>query len=165
MYGGITFLGWFHTILGIAAILTGLFLLIKENFISIKSFLGRFYLVSTAITAGSSLFIYNSTGSFNIAHLLSVITILAILFAIILHKVNIFGLFNLYLKELALSSTVFFSMLPTTAEVLKRLPPQDPFVDSIDDPLVIKFYIAYVFIYGVFALFQIYIIKSGNYHE
>ena len=113
MYGGITFLGWFHTILGIAAILTGLFLLIKENFISIKSFLGRFYLVSTAITAGSSLFIYNSTGNFNIAHLLSVITILAILFAIILHKVNIFGLFNSYLKELALSSTVFFSMLPT----------------------------------------------------
>jgi len=165
VYGGITFLGWFHTVLGIAAILTGLFILIKENFISIKSFLGRFYLVSTAITAGSSLFIYNSTGSFNIAHLLSVITILAILFAIILHKVNIFGLFNLYLKELALSSTVFFSILPTTAEVLKRLPPQDPFVDSIDDPLVIKFYIAYVFIYGVFALFQIYIIKSGNYHE
>ena len=93
------------------------------------------------------------------------ITILAILFAIILHKVNIFGLFNSYLKELALSSTVFFSMLPTTVEVLKRLPPHDPFVDSIDDPLVIKFYIAYVFIYGVFALFQIYIIKSGNYHE
>ena len=83
MYGGITFLGWFHTILGIAAILTGLFLLIKENFISIKSFLGRFYLVSTVITAGSSLFIYNSTGSFNIAHLLSVITILAILLLLV----------------------------------------------------------------------------------
>ena len=160
MYGGITFLGWFHTILGIAAILTGLFLLIKENFISIKSFVGRFYLVSTIITAD-----WNSTGSFNIAHLLSVITILAIFFATTLHYVKIFGLFNSYLKELALSSTVFFSMLPTTAEVLKRLPPQDPFVDSIDDPLVMKFYIAYVFIYGVFALFQIYIIRSGGYHE
>jgi len=165
VYGGITLLGWFHTILGIAAILTGLFLLIKENFIRINSFLGRFYLVSTVITAGSSLFIYNATGNFNTAHLLSVVTVLAIFFALILHKVNIFGVLNKYLKELALSSTVFFSMLPTTAEVLKRLPPKDPFVDSIDDPLVIKFYIAYVFIYGVFALFQIYIINRGSYHE
>ena len=33
MFGGISYIGWFHTILGIAAIVIGLYLLIKDRFI------------------------------------------------------------------------------------------------------------------------------------
>ena len=111
------------------------------------------------------MFIYSATGSFNIAHLLSILTILAICVALILDKKNLLGFLTIYIKELALSATVLFSILPTTAEVLKRLPPDDPFVESIDDPLVIKFYITYLIVYSVFALYQIYIISKKSYHE
>jgi hypothetical protein len=45
-------------------------------------------------------------------------------------------------------------MLPTTAEVLQRLPPNDPFATSIEDPLVQSFYMAYVGIFGIFAIYQ-----------
>ena len=105
---------------------------------------------------------YGATGSFNTAHWLSVITILAVLFAWMLESFNVFGFLNIYLKQLALTGTVFFSMLPTTAEILQRLPPSDPFVDSIEDPLVINFYMAYVVIFGVFALYQIFRISKGR---
>ena len=155
MFRGISYIGWFHTILGSAAILVGLYLLIKDRFIFMNTKLTNFYLLSTFFTCVSSLFLYAGTGSFNVAHLLSVITILAIFFVLALQKFNLFGFLTVYLKQLALTGTVFFSMLPTTAEVLQRLPPNDPFVSSIEDPLVQSFYMAYVGIFGIFAIYQI----------
>ena len=56
-------------------------------------------------------------------------------------------------------------MLPTTAEVLKRVPPKNPFVDSIYDPLIMKFYISYLVIYAVLAIYQIFLIKGGSYND
>ena len=162
MFGGISYIGWFHTILGIAAIVIGLYLLIKDRFIFMNTNLARFYLLSTVITCASSFLLYGATGSFNTAHWLSVITILAVLFALGLERFNIFGFLNVYLKQLALTGTVFFSMLPTTAEVLQRLPPRDPFVDSIEDPLVQSFYMAYVVIFGLFGAYQVIKIYRGN---
>ena len=46
-------------------------------------------------------------------------------------------------------------MLPTTVEVLKRVPPGNPFANSIEDPLVQNFYMSYVVIFGIFAVYQI----------
>jgi len=162
MFGGISLIGWFHSILGLAAIFVGLYLLLKDRFIFMYTKLAKFYLASTVITCASSFLLYGATGSFNTAHWLSVITILAVLFALGLDRYNIFGFLNTYFKQLALTGTVFFSMLPTTAEVLQRLPPRDPFVDSIEDPLVQSFYMSYVVIFGVFAIYQIVKIYKGD---
>ena len=155
MFGGISYIGWFHTILGSAAIIVGLYLLAKDRFIFMNTKLTNFYLLSTFFTCASSFFLYAATGSFNTAHMLSVVTILAIFFALFLQKFNLFGFLTVYLKQLALTGTVFFSMLPTTAEVLQRLPPNDPFASSIEDPLVQSFYMAYVGIFGIFGIYQI----------
>jgi uncharacterized membrane protein len=165
MYGGISLIGWFHTIIGTAGILTGIYLLIRHNFIDIWSNLGMFYIICTLFTSGSSFFIFSATGSFNDAHLLSVLTILGIIAAFILDRFNFFSFLTKYLKELALSVTVLFSMMPTTAEVMQRLPPNDPFVDSIYDPLIMNFYISYVLIYAIFALYQIFLINGGSYND
>ena len=162
MFGGISYIGWFHTILGIAAIVIGLYLLIKDRFIFMNTNLAKFYLLSTVITCASSFLLYGATGSFNTAHWLSVLTILAILFALVLNRYNIFGFLTVYLKQLALTGTVFFSMLPTTAEVLQRLPPSNPIVDSIEDPLVQSFYMSYVVIFGLFGIYQVVKIYREN---
>ena len=165
MYGGISLIGWFHTIVGIAGILTGIYLLVRYKFIDIWSGLGMFYIICTLLASSSSFFIFSATGSFNDAHLLSLLTILAIIAAFILDRFNLFSLLTKYLKELALSITILFSMLPTTAEVLKRLPPNDPFVDSIYDPLIMNFYMSYVLIYAIFAIHQIFLINRGSYND
>ena len=162
MFGGITYIGWFHTILGIAAIVTGLYLLLRDRFIFMDTGLAKFYILSTVITCASSFLLYGATGSFNTAHWLSVLTILAVLFALVLNRYNIFGFLTVYLKQLALTGTVFFSMLPTTAEVLQRLPPSNPIVDSIEDPLVQSFYMSYVVIFGLFGIYQVVKIYREN---
>ena len=165
MISGITYMGWFHTIVGIPAILAGLYLLLRDRFIYIDKNLAKFYLIATVITSASSLFIFRATGAFNMAHFTSVIIILAALFAYILHKKSIFGSLNVYLKQLALTGTVFFSMLPTTVEVLRRVPPNNPLANSIEDPLVQNFYMSYVVIFGIFAVYQIFKISKGEMNE
>ena len=165
MIGGITYMGWFHTIVGIPAIIVGLYLLFRDRFIFINTRLAKFYLIATVVTSASSLFIYRATGSFNTAHILSVMTIFAVLFAYVLHKKSIFGFLNRYLKQLALTGTVFFSMLPTTAEVLQRVPPSNPLASSIEDPLVQNFYMSYVVIFGIFSVYQIIKISKGEMNE
>ena len=165
MTGGITYMGWFHTIVGTPAIVAGLYLLLRDRFVYIDKYLAKFYLIATVITSASSLFIFRATGAFNMAHFTSVIIILAALFAYILHKKSIFGSLNIYLKQLALTGTVFFSMLPTTVEVLKRVPPSNPLASSIEDPLVQNFYMSYVVIFGIFAAYQIFKISKGEMNE
>ena len=165
MTGGITYMGWFHTIVGTPAIVAGLYLLLRDRFIYIDKDLAKFYLIATVITSASSLFIFRATGAFNMAHFTSVIIIWAALFAYILHKKSIFGSLNIYLKQLALTGTVFFSMLPTTVEVLKRVPPSNPLASSIEDPLVQNFYMSYVVIFGIFAAYQIFKISKGEMNE
>jgi len=165
MTGGITYMGWFHTIVGTPAIVAGLYLLLRDRFIYIDKDLAKFYLIATVITSASSLFIFRATGAFNMAHFTSVIIILAALFAYILHKKSIFGSLNIYLKQLALTGTVFFSMLPTTVEVLKRVPPSNPLASSIEDSIVQNFYMSYVAIFGIFAAYQIFKISKGEMNE
>jgi uncharacterized membrane protein len=165
MISGITYMGWFHTIVGIPAIIVGLYLLLRDRFIYIDKNLAKFYLIATVVTSASSLFIFRATGAFNMAHFTSVIIILAALFAYILHKKSIFGSLNVYLKQLALTGTVFFSMLPTTVEVLRRVPPSNPLANSIEDPLVQTFYMSYVVIFGIFAVYQIFKISKGEMNE
>ena len=165
MFGGISTIGWFHTIVGIAGILSGLYLLMTYRFIDIWSKLGKFYITCTLLASTSSFFIFSATGSFNDAHLLSLLTILAIIGAFVLDRFSLFGFLTKYLKELAMSVTVLFSMLPTTAEVLKRLPPNEPFVDSLDDPLVMNFYLSYLVIFAFFAIYQTLLIKGGALNE
>jgi len=165
MTGGITYMGWFHTIVGTPAIVAGLYLMLRDRFIYIDKDLAKFYLIATVITSASSLFIFRATGAFNMAHFTSVIIILAALFAYILHKKSIFGSLNIYLKQLALTGTVFFSMLPTTVEVLKRVPPSNPLASSIEDSIVQNFYMSYVVIFGIFAAYQIFKISKGEMNE
>ena len=96
MFGEISYIGWFHTIVGTAAIIVGLYLLIKDRFIFLDKNSAKFYIAATVITSASSLFIYSATGSFNLAQVLSVMTIIATLFAVFLHRCNFFGLFGIY---------------------------------------------------------------------
>ena len=56
-------------------------------------------------------------------------------------------------------------MLPTTAEVLQRVPPGNPFANSIEDPLVQNFYMSYIVIFGIFAVYQVFKISKGEVNE
>ena len=149
-----TILGWFHTVLGIGAVLTGLYAIAKFKIISLENKIGQIYIVLTAIVAGSALGIYNQ-GGFGVAHILAVLTLIALTGAIIMEKFKIFGSFSKYFQALGYTSTFLFHMIPAITDFLRRLPVGDPFIDSFDDPLLLNFHTAFLVIYLVGLVAQI----------
>ena len=143
-----TVLGWFHTILGILAVLSGFYTLYKYKIITTEESSGRLYVVVTLLVAGSALGIYNQ-GGFGIAHVLAVLTLIAIAGGYIMEKFKWFGSFSKYFQALGYTSTLLFHMIPAITDFLRRLPVGDPFIDSFEAPLLLNFHTAFLVIYLV----------------
>ena len=145
-----TILGWFHTVMGVTAIGIAVLTLRQHGTIQFATRSGRLYLLITLIVAGSALAIYNQ-GGFGVGHWLAVLTLSAVLVGYFLEVYQPFGSRSVYLQTAAYSATVLFHMIPAITDFLRRLPVGDPFVDSLDDPLVQSFHLAFlaVFVCGV----------------
>tara|TARA_B100001250_G_scaffold275556_1_gene238021 strand:- start:496 stop:981 length:486 start_codon:yes stop_codon:yes gene_type:complete len=149
-----TVLGWFHTILGILAVLSGFYTLYKYKIITTEESSGKLYVLVTLLVAGSALGIYNQ-GGFGIAHVLAVLTLIALAGGYIMEKFKLFGSFSKYFQALGYTSTLLFHMIPAITDFLRRLPVGDPFIDSFEDPLLLKFHTAFLVIYLVGLVAQI----------
>ena len=149
-----TVLGWFHTILGILAVLSGFYTLYKYKIITTKESSGKLYVLVTLLVAGSALGIYNQ-GGFGIAHVLAVLTLIALAGGYIMEKFEWFGSFSKYFQALGYTSTLLFHMIPAITDFLRRLPVGDPFIDSFEDPLLLNFHTAFLVIYLVGLVAQI----------
>ena len=149
-----TVLGWFHTILGILAVLSGFYTLYKYKIITTEESSGKLYVLVTLLVAGSALGIYNQ-GGFGIAHVLAVLTLIALAGGYIMEKFKWFGSFSKYFQALGYTSTLLFHMIPAITDFLRRLPVGDPFIDSFEDPLLLKFHTAFLVIYLVGLVAQI----------
>jgi len=150
-----TLLGWFHTIMGIGALVTAFYTLFKYKVISLETKSGKLYVLITIIVAGSALGIYNQ-GGFGIAHWLAVLTLVAASGGIIMEKFKWFGRFSMYFQALGYSSTLLFHMMPAITDFLRRLPLGDPFIDSFEDPLLAGFHQAFllIFVVGIVVQFR-----------
>ena len=149
-----TLLGWFHTILGIGALASAFYTLFKYKIISLDNRSGKLYVLVTIIVAGSALGIYNQ-GGFGIAHWLAVLTLVAVSGGIIMEKFKWFGRFSMYFQALGYTSTLLFHMIPAITDFLRRLPIGDPFIDTLEDPLLRQFHLAFllIFVIGLMAQF------------
>lgn len=149
-----TALGWFHTVLGILALLSGVLSFARFRLIAWAHGPGRFYLICTLITALSALGIYNQ-GGFGVAHVLALLTLGAVLVGSVAEKGALFGKLSPYLQAVSYSATFLFHMIPAITDGLMRLPVGDPVVTSIEDPLLRGFYLAFLATYVVGALAQV----------
>jgi hypothetical protein len=145
-------LGWFHTILGIGAVVSGFYTLIKYRVVSLTHRSGKLYVLLTLIVTGTALGIYNQ-GGFGIAHNLAVLTLVALAGGVVMEKTRLFGSFSKYCQALGYSSTLLFHMIPAITDFLRRLPVGDPFIDTLEDPLLRQFHLAFlaIFVVGVIA--------------
>lgn len=148
-----TMLGWFHTIMGVIAILTAAYTLYRHRIIRASDKLGRAYLVITLVVAGSALAIYNQ-GGFGVGHILAVLTLTALVVGYLLETLAPFGKWSVYLQTGAYTATVLFHMIPAITDFLRRLPVGDPFVDSLDAPLVQNFHLAFLAVFAVGVVTQ-----------
>ncbi len=150
----ITALGWFHTIIGIVSLVTGLMSFVQCKQIALAHRPGQIYLICTLITAVTALGIYNQ-GGFGVAHILAVMTLGAVLVGALCEKVKLLGGFSKYLQAISYSATFLFHMIPAITDGLMRLPPSDPIVSSIESPLLRGFYLAFLLTYIVGAALQV----------
>lgn len=153
--------GIFHTIFGLLALISAAWLIITSHQIDIKKSLGKLYVICTAITAVTALFIFNH-GSFNIAHGLAILTLVALIAGILLSFFKLFGKATAYLQLIAMSSTLLFHLLPTATEVLTRLPISDPLAKSLDDPILQKTFLVILVLFLIILSWQLLWLKRQN---
>ena len=147
-------LGWFHTILGAVALISGYYTLARYRFIESTRLSGKIYLLCTLLTAASALMIFQQ-GGFNIAHALAILTLLALVAGFIVEKTKLLGKLSDYFQAMSYTATVLFHMIPAITDGLMRLPVGDPVVKSIEDPLLKQFYLAFLIAYAVWFAIQV----------
>jgi len=141
-------LGWFHTILGITALASGVYTLAKFKELTLQTRSGQIYLAATLITAGTALAIFQR-GEFGPGHALAVMTLLALAMGTAAGALKPFGRFSRHVQALSYSSTLLFHCIPAVTDGLLRLPVGDPVLTSIEDPVLKMCYL------GLFVVFLI----------
>ena len=149
-----TMLRWFHTIMGVLALLLATAAIRNHSFIRSTDREGGAYLVVTVVVAGSALGIYNQ-GGFGVAHYLAVLTLAAAFGGFVIQRLNLFGRFSVYFQAIAYSATILCHMIPATTDSLGRLPVGDPFIDSLDSPVLQGFHLAFLGLCGLGVAAQI----------
>jgi len=151
----ITVFGWFHTIIGIVALLSGVFSLINFRVIRSTDATGKIYLICTLLAAASALGLYNATGEFNKAHILAILTLGALAVGRLAEATKLFRRFSPYIQATSYTATFLFHMIPAITDGLSRLPVGDPVVKSVEDPLLKQFYLAFLIAYLVVLATQL----------
>ena len=154
-------LGWLHTILGIGALMSGFYTLIKYRVVTLAHRSGKLYVLLTLIVAGTALGIYNQ-GGFGIAHNLAVLTLVALAGGVVMEKTRLFGSLSKYCQALGYSSTLLFHMIPAITDFLRRLPVGDPFIDTLEDPLLRQFHLAFLAIFAVGIVAQLLWLRKSS---
>ncbi len=141
-------LGWFHTAMGIIALISGGFTLARFREISLQTRSGQIYLAATLITAGTALAIFQH-GEFGPGHALAVMTLLALFVGTVAATTKLFGKFSRYMQAISYSATLLFHCIPAITDGLMRLPVGDPVLTSIEDPILKMCYLVLLVIFLV----------------
>jgi uncharacterized membrane protein len=142
----ISLLGWFHTIIACIALTTGFYTLAVYKVITAEQKTGQIYLICTFITAVTALLIYRH-GGFGPGHALAVLTLIALAGGFVVTKISIFARISDYFQALCFSGTLLFHMIPAITDGLLRLPVESPVLSTPADPLLRKFYLAFLVIF------------------
>ena len=147
-------LGWFHTIMGIIALLSGGYTLYKYKEITLETRSSLIYLGTTFITAATAMFIFQH-GVFGPGHALGIMTFLALAVGLIAAKTQLFGRFSRQFQAIAFTGTLLFHCIPAVTDGLLRLPVGNPVLDTIESPVLLMCYLALLVAYLVGVTLQI----------
>lgn len=147
-------LGWFHTFMGMLALVSGGIALTKYKEIKPDTRSGKIYLVATLITAGTALAIFQH-GGFGVAHALAVLTLGALAVGTVASFTKLFGGWSRYVRALMYTATMLFHGIPAITDALLRLPVGDPFLTSLEDPIMQGSHLALLVLFLIGVTFQL----------
>jgi len=130
---GLTTLGAFHTAFALVALIFGFIALVRYKEISPRNRSGLAYIVTTAITAATSLGIYQH-GGFGFQHVLAILTLVALGIGTLGALATLFGASSRTVQAISFSTTILLHLIPGVTEMLTRLPLGHPLVTSYSAP-------------------------------
>lgn len=151
---GLSTLGFFHTLLGVVALVAGAACFIQECAISTRSLAGRIFLVTTALTCVTGFGVFQRGGA-NIAHVLGVVTLLTMSLALWAERKEVFGRLSVYVATVSYSLTYFFHWIPGTTETFTRFPAGAPLFSSPEDPALEQTVGVMFLVFLIGAAFQV----------
>ena len=150
---GLSNLGIFHTVIGIAAIIAALIAFVRYGKIDLSRLTGKAYFYGTIVTSLTALAI-SKHGGFNAGHAFSLIIILLVWAAYYLHTRKKGNIRARYFENFCLSFSFFLSMLPTVNETFTRIPVGHPLAKNINDPLIGKTLLTILILFLAGSIFQ-----------
>ncbi|RZL35872.1 hypothetical protein [Pedobacter aquatilis] len=132
---GLSSLGIFHTIIGVAAIVAAIISYIKYAKINLAVTSGKIYAYSTIITSLTALGI-SKHGGFNAGHVFSIFILILIGAAYFLFSRKPGNNRNRYVENFLLSFSFFLSWVPTINETFTRVPLGHPLAKGPTDSII-----------------------------
>jgi uncharacterized membrane protein len=157
----LTQLGAVHTVISLLAVLAGIVALIRYGKITSGTQAGLWFVVLTAATCITGLFIFRH-GGFGPPHMLSLLTLAVLAITFTLERVAKGARFATYVVVLGNSLALFFHLLPALNEGGTRLPLGNPAFTGPDDPRLQAWLAAGFVVYLVGAVVQALRIKRGR---
>jgi FtsH-binding integral membrane protein len=150
---GLSNLGIFHTVVGIIAIIAALGSYVKYGRINLTGKSGGTYFYGTVITSVTALGL-SKHGGFNPGHILSLLILVLVVGAFILHKRKQGNNRARYFENFLLSFSFFLSMVPTVNETLTRVPLSAPLANGPGDPLIGKTLLVILVLFVAGSVYQ-----------
>lgn len=147
-------LGIIHTAISILAIIAGIIALARYGKMNMATSPGRAYIWLTTLTCITG-FPIMKLGHPTAGHYLGIIILVLIFIGLYARKVPALKKGADYIEVVAISTTLFLSMIPTTVETLTRIPISKPIASGPDDPLIPKFLLIFAILYVVGVTYQL----------
>lgn len=132
---GLTGLGIFHTIIGVAAIVAAIISFVRFGKIDLTQLSGKIYFYTTSVTALTALGI-SKHGGFNPGHIFSlfIFILVVVAFWLSVKRRNNNKVRNI--ENFLLSFSFFLSLIPTVNETFTRVPLGHPLAKGPTDPII-----------------------------
>lgn len=150
---GLSALGIFHTVIGVAAIVAALVDFIKYGKINLNTVSGKIYFYGTVITSLTSLGI-SKHGGFNPGHVFSIFIIFLVFGAYYLNLKRKNSTRARYFENFWLSFSFFLSLVPTVNETFTRIPLGHPLAKDITDPVIGKTLLVLLILFIAGSIYQ-----------
>lgn len=150
----LSILGIIHTAISILALVAGFIALLRYGKISPGDIPGKSYIILTILTCLTALPIMK-LGHATAGHYLAIVILILLPVGIYAKYIPLLKKGADYVQIIIMSTTLFFSMIPTTVETLTRIPIPHPIAGSPDDPKIKMGLMVFLAIYIIGTTYQL----------
>ncbi|MFI2743497.1 hypothetical protein ACG2LH_12215 [Zhouia sp. PK063] len=158
---GLSNLGIFHTIVGVAAIVGAIIDYARYGKINLDSYFGKIYWYGTLITSLTALGLSSIKG-INPGHILALLIIILITIAGYLYYKKKGYIKARFVENFFLSFSFFLSLIPTVNETFNRIPVSHPLANGPQDPLIKNTLLILFVVFIIGSVFQFKKQKQSN---